>query len=237
MGKYIFLLLCGIALIAIVYYGSKLLCVYVRKPLVEYCNKKGLSASPWLTLIPAGIGICLLDEYRTLANVEKSMGELLPNFSYLESSSAMLYLYGGIGLIALPMLILLIRARKYFPPVLLIKIICVPLDIFYFVHSCWDKQNFASGRPVSREVYQNGGRYYKTSGQQSGYVEGDTPYSGGSVEEKYQDQYRASQEADSYHTVSTDSGEHYYTGDYVPFVSEGEVTEVRTYDSDYAPMD
>lgn len=29
----------------------------------------------------------------------------------------------------------------------------------------------------------------------------------------------------------------YYSGDYVPFVSEGEVTEVRTYDSDYAPMD
>jgi hypothetical protein len=57
------------------------------------------------------------------------------------------------------------------------------------------------------------------------------------VEEKYQDQYRASQEADSYHTVKTDSGDHHYTGDYVPFVSTGEVTEVRTYDSDHAPMD
>lgn len=37
--------------------------------------------------------------------------------------------------------------------------------------------------------------------------------------------------------ASSESEERYYSGDYVPFVSEGEVTEVRTYDSDYAPMD
>ena len=41
MGKYIFLLLCGIAFVVIMFFGSRLLCIYVRKPLVEYLQDNG----------------------------------------------------------------------------------------------------------------------------------------------------------------------------------------------------
>jgi len=234
MGKYIFLLLCGIAFVVIMFFGSRLLCIYVRKPLVEYCNKRGLSASPWLTLIPVAIGVCMLDEYRM--NIGHSWSELWQNAPD-EQLPLAVFLFGGIGLIALPMIILLIRAKKNFLRVLLIKILCVPLDIFYVIHYCLKRNNFADGTPISREAYRNGGGYYQSDSQQGGYVDGEDTYSQGSIEEKYQDQYRASQTDDSYHTTVTEQGEHYYTGDYVPFTSEGEVTEVRTYDSDYAPMD
>lgn len=37
------ILFCGLAFV-VIYYGSRLLCIYVRKPLVEYCNKRGYSA-------------------------------------------------------------------------------------------------------------------------------------------------------------------------------------------------
>lgn len=242
MDNFLWIVLGGIVGIGILIAISKALCIYVRKPLVEFCNERGLSASPWLTLIIIGIGVYLLNEHLTLMNVEQSMSSLLPNYSYAKSSTRQIYEYGGIALISLPLLILLIRAKKYFIPVLLIKIICVPLDILYALHG---SDKFIDARPLSGAAYHTngaayagkGGRYYDDSGQQAGYIDGDRPAADGYVEEKYQDQHRVRQEADSYHTVSTESGEHYYSGDYVPFVSTGEVTEIRTYDSDTAPME
>lgn len=236
MFKYILLLLCGVAFIAAIFYGSRLLCIYVRKPLVEYCNKRGLSASPWLILICMGFGIYLFDKHLTLYNVEK-MSELMTSFSNVKSKTEMMNCFGGIVLLLLPTLILLIRARKYFISVLLIKIVCIPLDIFYVLHSALSNDNLAEGTPVARADYQNSRQYCQASEYQNGYIDGDSPNTSACVEEKYNDQYRVSQEADSYHTVSSDGGKNYYTGDYVPFVSEGEATEVRSYDSDYTPMD
>lgn len=236
MGKYIFLLLCGIALIAFVFFGSRLLCIYVRKPLVEYCKKRGLSASPWLILISMGTGIYLLNKHIPSYEVE-NISDIVSSLSKVKTASDMINCYGGIALLVLPLLIFLIRARKYFIPVLLIKIACIPMDIFYLVHAALSKDNLAEGAPAARADYQNNRQYRQASGGQDGYVNGDSYNAGGYVEEKYRDQYRASQEGDSYHRASSGDGERYYTGDYVPFVSEGEVTEVRTYDSDYAPMD
>ena len=95
---------------------------------------------------------------------------------------------------------------------------------------------FAEGTPISREAFHNGGLYHRFA-EEDDYVDGESTYTRRPVEEKYSDQYRASGEADSYHTASSESEERYYSGDYVPFVSEGEVTEVRTYDSDESQMD
>ena len=111
------------------------------------------------------------------------------------------------------------------------------MDIFYAVHYCISKDNLAEGTPISKLEYRERIRYQQTSGHSGGYVDGDSPSEAGYVEEKYRDQYRTSQEGDSYHTATSNDGDRYYTGDYVPFVSEGEAGEVRTYDSDYAPMD
>lgn len=221
---------------------SKALCIHVRKPLVEFCNARGFSASPWLTLIIIGVGIYLLSQHYERMELEELMGGSFGNYSYMNTADRQINEYGGIVLIVLPLLVLLIRTRKYFIPVLFIKIICLPLDILYAVHG---GARFVDARPLSKDAFHNegqvyvgkNGKCYDVSGNPIEYNSGEEPSRNGYVEEKYQDQYRASQETGSYHTVSTESGDHYYSGDYVPFTSEGEVTEIRTYDSDYTSMD
>lgn len=214
--------------------ASKSLCIYVRKPLVEFCNKRGLSASPWLTLIIVGIGIYLLSRHYEMMHLDKSLA--IGDYSYMNTASRQINEYGGIALIALPLLVLLIRTRKYFIPVLLTKIVCLPLDILYALHGGY---NFVDARPLSRKAFMNGGqvyvgkngKYYDASGSpiESGGKEG---YSESAYNEK---PYRDNEYAD--YGSSSYTEEHSYSGDYVPYSSEGEVTEIRTYDSDYTSMD
>ena len=236
MWIYVLRLLCGIALIMGAIFASKLLCIYVRKPLVEFCNKKGFSASPWLIFICFCVGIYRLNIYVQFEMID-TLGQFVDKCVSVKDTNGMINCYGGMALATIPLLICLIRTRLYFIPVLLIKIICIPLDLFYLVHSCLRKDNFEQGTPISKLEYRDGIRYKNVYTNSDGYVAGDSPESERYVEEKYRDQYRASQEADSYHTASSEDGDRYYTGDYVPFVSEGEAGEIRTYDSDYTPMD
>lgn len=226
----------GIVIFVVAFFGSRLLCVYVRKPLVEFCQARGMSASPWLTLLPVAYGGETLQDRLDFIAMEIDMGGAPPNMSYIESSTSTYDFWLGIACIVIPLLIVLIKTRKYFVPVLIIKIICIPLDIFYVIHLCIKQGRFAEGIPASKEEFRNGSQY-RQSTKEGGYADGESTYTRRPVEEKYSDQYRASGEADSYHTVSSESEERYYSGDYVPFVSEGEVTEVRTYDSDELPMD
>ncbi|HPF30124.1 MAG TPA: hypothetical protein PLZ77_08505 [Lachnospiraceae bacterium] len=191
--------------------------------------------SPWLILISMGTGIYLFNKYLPFYGIN-SMNDIIEGISQVETKIDMIYCYGGIALLVLPLLILLIRTRLNFIPVVLIKMVCFFLDPFYLVHLSFKKDNFAAGTPVSKVEYWDRKHNYQAAGQ-GGCVDGESSYANDSVQEKYQDPYRASQDSDYYHTTSAGSGEHYYTGDYVPYMSEGEITEVRTYDSDYAPMD
>lgn len=226
----------GIVIVVVALIASRILCVYIRKPMVEFCNSRGFSASPWITLLMVCFGAQkLLDHFKRIELDE--ILRLSDNIIYKESTSGAINFYGSIFIMALPLIVLLIRTRKYFPVVLLIKTLCVPLDLIYIVNCIIRGGRFADATPISRDEYRSGRQHAQASRGQGSYVNGDSPDESDYVEEKYRDQYRASQEADSYHTASSDDGDRYYTGDYVPFVSEGEVTEVRTYDSDYAPMD
>lgn len=57
----------GIVIVVVALIASRILCVYVRKPMVEFCNSRDFSASPWITLLMVCYGAQkLLDHFKRI---------------------------------------------------------------------------------------------------------------------------------------------------------------------------
>jgi len=242
IGFFINLVLYSIAFIILV------LNRLIRKPLVEFCLNRGQSASPWLLLIWESLCIFGLGNLIVF-------DVFIKNQISLEWLTVAVYEWFLIAMAVLPFIILLLKTRViYFIPVLLIKILCIPLDIVYAITGGFNKSDYipVSGRSNNNRNGGNG-NYNPTNYKPNNYNTNSSPleqtynYSQnnsqnqnggmpGNMSEKYGDQYRASQssEGDGYSTVNVGGEKAYYNGDYVPYGAEG---DIRKYDDGYAPLD
>ena len=228
-----------IVVLLFIFTGS-FLSMWVRKPLIELCNQRNLNASPWKFFLWE-ILLC----YLFLAN-ESETG--VTSVWYVKG---LLFL-----LIVIPILVLFYRAKLFFGPLILIKLVCIPLDLLYVITGCYKDPDYTpmdqrtnynhtlQGSDSTNTNYSsNQGNGYQPAStfdrkiqEEQGFAGGDTqePY----VYEKYRDMEDTRQNSeDSYHTVKIGENTAYYNGDYAPFSESGGSVEVRTYDSDYAPME
>lgn len=107
----------------------------IRKDLVEYCLKHRLKASPWALLLWEGIwGV----EWATglYSGILIKNGMLVPMLSHAIFSWIVL------SMAILPLLALLVKARLRLVPLLIIKLLCIPLDIVYVISRGYDDIDF-----------------------------------------------------------------------------------------------
>ncbi len=214
--------------------------MWVRKPLIELCNKQNLNASPWKFFLWE-----ILCCYLFLAN-ESETG--VTSVWYVK---ALLFL-----LILIPIIVLFYQAKLFFGPLILIKLVCIPLDILYVVTGCYKDPDYT---PVGKRTQYSGtmqqsnhgttghspyqGNTYQPSISYDQKMQGEQEFAGGDIQntyvyEKYRDmEYTRQNSEESYHTVNQGEQTAYYNGEYAPFSENGGNVEIRTYDSDYAPMD
>ena len=242
-----------IGAILLFYFLGAFLSLGVRKPLAEICLHRGLSASPWKFFLWEGV---IIYEFFT----ETLKSTLLDKTIGLGFVSSWYYTALLILLFAIPIFVLLVKAKLFFIPLLLIKVLCIPLDILYVATGCYKDSDYTpvtesdssgsnfSGRSqtgrsrpfVSHTLFISPFSASRDASNQ-GYSE--TPYHGQyepqpTIHEKYQDQEYTRQGSDeSYHTADIGGKTAYYNGDYAPFNESGGDVEIRTYDSDYSPMD
>ena len=231
----------GIVIIVVllfIFTGS-FLSMWVRKPLIELCNKRNLNASPWKFFLWE-LFFC----YLFLTN-ENETGVM--SVWYVK---VLLFL-----LILLPILVLFYRAKFFFGPLILIKLACIPLDLLYVITGCYkDKDYKANNSRIASDKASQGGSGFSGSWSQDGNLPQtiSVPYSDTNatyhssfeymqnsyVFEKYRDmEYTRQNSEENYHTVNQGENTAYYNGEYAPFAENGGSVEVRTYDSDYAPME
>lgn len=242
-----------VVLAGLVYLAGRLLTYKVRLPLGRFCEERGWSPYPWKLLIfEAAIGT----EYVFHIVYTK----LLLSFDATKGLPLAAYKWIVLGIGALPLVVLLFQTKViYFVPLLLIKILCIPLDIImlltitveFFFEQSGEKAD--SDRVLGSEyqiVYQRqqGSAPYQTGSAQSpadGGWGGDSspiytpppdyfPTDPGYSTENYQDQYRVRQSGDGYHTVQVGGETLSYSGDYAPFGAEG---PIESYSSDSVPME
>ena len=107
----------------------------LRKKLVEYCYAHKQSANPWIIVIWESLWLSELVGYR-LMSVRLSRYEVVNHFLQSDFYST-IFIYMAI---VFPFVILLLKARTKFLQVLLIKMICIPLDLIYVVYSFFDDE-------------------------------------------------------------------------------------------------
>jgi len=233
--------------------------VNIRKRLVEYCYCRKQSASPWLYVIWDGFWI-----YELSSNF--FIGNKLSGFDIVKSFIKNGY-YNDIFIyimMAVPFLILLFKARKYFIPVLFIKIVCIPLDIIYFIYSFFDDEEEFKPQRNKEEISYNREIRYTPSNSNTAHK--FRSYSGNKKEslhkeepitsdfgeykekqydgrfdnentyipEKYKDQTAMRESADTYTHVKVDGEDYYVPGDSAAFGVDSPDSSDR--DSDYAPF-
>ncbi|GAU77742.1 hypothetical protein [Fusibacter sp. 3D3] len=108
---------------------------HFRKTLVEYCYDYKLSASPWVILVWESVWISELMGYKAFS--ERMSRYDIVNWLFQSKfyHNAILYI-----MIAIPFVILFLRARTRFLNVLAIKVLCIPLDLIYIIYSFFDSE-------------------------------------------------------------------------------------------------
>ena len=107
----------------------------IRKELVEYCLRHRLKASPWALLLWEGIwGV----EWAT----GLYSGTLIRNGLLVSMLSHEIFTWAVMSLTVLPLLALFFKARLRLFPLLVIKLLCVPLDIVYVISRGYDDIDF-----------------------------------------------------------------------------------------------
>ncbi len=226
-----------IGAILLFYFLGAFLSMGVRKPLSEMCLNRGLSAAPWKFFLWEGmLGYELFTETFKKALLDNAIGVgFVSSWGY----NALIIL-----LLSIPVFILIVKAKLFFLPLLLIKLLCIPLDILYVITGCYKDSDYTpvSNNPDSGSSFSTPLPYSASSeASDQGYSE--TTYHGQheqstTIHEKYQDMEYTRQGSDeSYHTADIGGETAYYNGDYAPFNGSGGEVEIRTYDSDYVPMD
>ena len=230
----------------------------IRKKMVEFCYDHKQSASPWLILVWTSIWLSELFGYHPFSD-QLTRFEILNKIIASDFyQNVLLYI-----MIGLPFVLLLIRARQYFIPVLLIKILCIPLDIIYFICSFFT-DDF---RPLAtKERTESNGHYphyearmrlQQQSGRFGGSMSHPNPTTSSRTEYtynstghiqttsnqpssldpmyfKYTDQHRVRTQGDTYSTATVDGHSVSYSGSYVPFGADP--VSIVERDSDYAPF-
>lgn len=120
----------------------------IRKSLVEYCMRHRLSASPWALLVWEGIWA-----------VEWTTGMystwLMDRKLFVPLLSHACFPLAVMGMAVFPLLVLLVKARLRLVPLLLTKVLCIPLDVMYVISRGYQDEDFIpdiSSRPSGSGV-------------------------------------------------------------------------------------
>lgn len=223
---------------------GRMLIRWIYRPLVQFCDARGLNASPWGFVIWEALA---LSEYTARTGYELF-------FQYWKPTGWMspeLYGWVLLGLAALPLVVMLIKTKViYFIPLLLVKLLGIPFFLLAFFVGMPEDEEEAANVELSRALdraaqrgisvpqrgssAQRGSSHRGDSQQAQTHQESDCDGAPGYMGEKYADQHRASQDSGGYSSSDVGGTPVYYTGDYRPFGAEG---DPREYDSDYSPMD
>ncbi len=123
------------------HFFSAIINLGVRNPLIEYCWRLGHSENPWYMAL-WWLGVYL--EYRYLLLYNWFLAE---RFSWLTETHYSLGLY---VLMALPIFYLLIQTGIVrFLPVLIIRVLCIPLDCIYLLSQGYNDEDTYPRRSTS----------------------------------------------------------------------------------------
>lgn len=230
MKEFLFGILYLVVVIIVLRFVGRALIKWVYLPLVKFCDKRGLDSSPWGFVIWEAL---LVYEYLTHTGYQLF-------FQYWKLTRWMsegVYGWVLLGLIALPLVVMLIKTRViYFVPLLLAKLLGIPFLIIAFLCGMpemkedlqeleYDEHGLRGFKPWPTNygpAPQSGPAGRGDSGEGPGHSGSDQsglywadPDSGGSSTPESSDP-RPSQDG------------------YRQFDAQG---EYREYDSDYHPMD
>jgi len=230
-------------------YGAERL----RRALINFCKARGQSSNPWLFLIWEAIWLNVW--FSETATIKTLLPTALLNEIFLYT------------LIALPFVVLLIKAKLYFLPVLAAKVIRLPLDLIHIVFGFFvnDEDIGDTGTEYATTEYSKNastrtytGMPRRTNGSQTNQnrsqnetktIKWGTSSENGFIDpnqapkpyvpEKYRDlEYvRNHSDSDTYTYTKVGDQKVYSSGDYAPFIEGSDTPDLVERDSGYAPFD
>ena len=217
----------------------------LRNRCIQFSKNHHSSANPWLLLLWTVLMM------RLVSVKESPLIEYFPNKEWYQGVL--------IAISILPYLVIMMKSKWFFVPVMLVKLVCIPLDVLHLVVSIFiseddlevdDSSQVISGahriaRQNARNNNKNTGesrRASLSSYQENGSLEryenterdeSTEPY----IPEKYLDDAYVRNQSDGYTHMKVNGRSVYTTEDTIPFIENGTVEDIVERDSDYAPFD